>query len=162
MNCGIHYLSCCPALEVMTSCATVVGVSVQSTCCTCTGAGAGNLRGVCTLNLGCAGSKGWKHLTLLLLENWLHHMPHNWGHGNCILSCWPGEPATAAGAETQETQDPYACGSKETEEAVPWSSIHEVVIILPMLLCKVITHYLLWICQVLSCLCGFPIADHWK
>ena len=39
-------LSCRPALEVMTSCATVVGVSVQSTCCTCTGASAGNLRGV--------------------------------------------------------------------------------------------------------------------
>ena len=39
-------LSCRPALEVMTSCATVVGVNVQSTCCTCTGASAGNLRGV--------------------------------------------------------------------------------------------------------------------
>ena len=37
---------CCIALEVMTGCAIEVGVSVQSTCCTCTGAGNGNLGGV--------------------------------------------------------------------------------------------------------------------
>ena len=119
------------ALEVITGCATVVGVSVQSTCSKCTGASCCRkswgssykawVTGIpygCTPNLGCAMSKGRTHLTSLLLENWWYHMPHSRGHGNCILSCWPGAPATAAGAETQGTQDPYACGSKDTEEAV--------------------------------------------
>ena len=38
----------------MTGCATVVGVGVQSTCCTCTGAGAENFGGV-AIKPGCRG-----------------------------------------------------------------------------------------------------------
>ena len=38
----------------MTGCATVVGVGVQSTCCTCTGAGAENFGGV-AIKPGCLG-----------------------------------------------------------------------------------------------------------
>ena len=42
----------------------------------------------CTPSPWCAGSKGWTHLTLLLLENWWPHMPHGRGHGNrcCVKS----------------------------------------------------------------------------
>ena len=90
-------LSCCPTLEVTTGCTTVVG-AFCTTCSTCTGAG--NLRGVayevqvsvmpygCTPSPWCAGSKGWTHLTLLLLENWWPHMPQSRGHGNrcCVNS----------------------------------------------------------------------------
>ena len=103
-------------------------------CCTCTGAGAGNLGWVaikprvsgipyrCTPNLGCAGSKGRTHLTSLLLENWWQHTPHSRGHGNCIPSHLGWYASHCSGCwNPLRTQAPYACISKETEEAVPWS-----------------------------------------
>ena len=75
--------------------------SLQSTCCTCTGAGAGNLRGVaikpgisgmpyrCTQSPWCAASKC--HLTMLLLEDWWHIIRHiaEAIYGSCILNLLP-------------------------------------------------------------------------
>ena len=107
-------LSCCPALEVITGCATVVGVSVQCTCCTC--AGAENLGGV-------AIKPGYLGFPMGVPQIW--GVPGAKAGHTRHCCCWKTDDIIchiAIGAETQGTQDPYACGSKETEEAVSWSS----------------------------------------
>ena len=110
----------------------------------------------CTPNLGCGGSKGRTHLTLLLLENWWHHMPHSPGHGNCILSL-------LAWCASQRSR----CWNSRNSRSVRlwiqrnWGGCTmKYLMILPLLLGEVITCYLLWICRVLSWLCGFPM--HWS
>ena len=143
------------ALEVMTGCATEVGVSVQSTCCTCTGAGAGNLRGVAIKPgyLGCPtgvpriwGVPGAKaghtwHCCCWKIDDIIRHIAE--AMVTASWTCWPGAPATAVGAEIQGTQDPYACGSNLRNKL---RRLYHEVAILPLLLREVITRYLL---------CGF-------
>ena len=162
-------LSCCPAMKVMTGCTTVVGVSVKSTCCTCTGAGAGNL--------GWVAIKPW-YLGFPVGVPRIWGVPgakagHTW-HCCCRktddIICHTAEVMVTASWAVGLVHQPWqrvlkpkelkihmvVDPKKQTEEAVPWSSC--------LATAAAWSHHPLSVVDSPgpSCLCSFPIADHWK